>query len=447
MAAAEHNDGPEASGDDARLTHDRQRSGMRNAIGNQIFGMLSWVVMEQGIGLLYLVALGVPDGRILIYLSLLSFLFPLQVFVAHAADRFGLKRIGWLGGLVWSGGFALFASSGFAHGGVLAEALAATGIAVTGLGHVIFSSSWFALLNQVVPGDQRGRFFGRLRFCWQTVGALFVAGAAALLGHDAAVGQYQLLFAVAWLGTVLRLCFYARIPERPRSDAQTATEQTIGVRRAIGAALRAPNYLPFCSYLFLISLVSVAAPMLFGLIEKRVLDLSDGSVALLANLMIVGMIAGFALFGRVIDRFGTKPIFLGCHAGYALIMAAFALRGLSDNALPYLGALHFGFGVTAAALSIAGTTELLALLPPQHQSVGASVGTSLWKLGHALSAGIAALLLHSGMLAEDWQLLGTTATAYDSLLLGCALLTVLFVVVLGLIPSVLKPHMHLPGSH
>ena len=77
--------------------------------------------------------------------------------------------------------------------------------------------------------------------------------------------------------------------------------------------LRIPGYLPFCAYCFLLMLFTGACPMIFSLMEKDVLGFSDDRIVLIGNLMALGGMLGFVLGGRMVDRFGTKYVFLCCH--------------------------------------------------------------------------------------------------------------------------------------
>jgi MFS family permease len=71
---------------------------------------------------------------------------------------------------------------------------------------------------------------------------------------------------------------------------------------------------------------------------------------------------------------------------------------------------------------------------------------ALWSLGAALSGMLAGWVLDSGMLSANWRLYGQELTAYDSLLIGFAMLVLLFIVVLGLVPSVMNKHRFMPGG-
>ena len=241
-----------------------------------------------------------------------------------------------------------------------------------------------------------------------------------------------------------RFFTYLRIPE-----LEKPVPRQQGFVPAFLAVVRSEGYMSFCAYVFLLSLVTLGCPHLFGLIEKKVLLLYDAQVVWLGNLGMIGAVTGFLFGGKAIDRWGTKPVFLVCHFGYALVLALFLLRGVVPASvwLPLaLGALNFAFGILMAASSVAISTEMLALIPAKNKSLSTSLCMTLLTGGTALSGVLAAGLLKLGVLRETWQLWGMKLSDYDGVLLIYGLAVLLLVVALGLVPSVIGKAQWVPRS-
>jgi MFS family permease len=419
-----------------------QRKSMRLAIVAQCLGCLGSLAFANNLIFLYLSAHDISRERIVLYLALpmLSDVF-VRIPAAYLSDRFGKKRFGLLGLVMTVAGFLGIIGAGWCPPS-LGEALLVAGILVMCSGNAIFSASWFALLSPIVPQTLRGRFFGKLRFSWQTVGIAFGTLCALALHEQSSIGTFQALLAVGAVGLAVRAFVYTRIPELERHEPRGKP-----LAAAIGTVIRAEGYMSFCSYAFLLSLFTASCPILFGLIEKQIALLGDGQVAWMGNLMMIGAVFGFLAGGKAVDRFGTKPVFLACHFGYGAVLLLFLARGAAPWSILYtLGSLRFLFGLVGAASSIAISTELLALIPPEDKSLSTSVCMTLARAGGALSGVLSAWVLKLGILQESWVLGGLNLSSYDTLLLACGVMVLILTVTLGLVPSVIRKSEWMPGG-
>jgi len=406
---------------------------MRNAILCQCFGALGLVCFNSGIMLVYLLSLGMARSRVLTYLAVPSLSSALLLIpMAMLSDRFGKKKIGQSGALLLAAAFSALTLTRFVPDASRAAWVLAC-IVTYACGQSAMASGWFALLSPVVPSHMRGRFFGRLRLSWQLCGIVLSALASALLATVPGQESYTLIMGLVSIGLFLRIVFYRRVPELERER-----EPVREFMPALGTLLRHPGLMPFCAYVFLLALCVTGCPAIFGLVEKEILGFSDSRVVILGNVSMVGMLGGFALGGFIVDRTGTRPVFLACHFGYAALIAAFVLRSFltGGHLLALIGSLHCLWGIVAGTASIAIATEVLSIIPARHKSLSTSMHASLAQAGVALSPLIGALALNSGALQESWGLSGLSMTAYDTILIAFAGMVLLLVVTLGLVPSV-----------
>lgn len=187
--------------------------------------------------------------------------------------------------------------------------------------------------------------------------------------------------------------------------------------------------------------------MVFNLIEKDALGFGDNQIAWMGAAFMVGSIPGFWIGGKLVDRYTTKPVFLGCHFAFGLVYSLFVARDMVSLPMPIiLGVLHLAYGFTVSASSVAISTETLALIPPQNKSLSTSLIRLLHRLGSAMSGIVAAWMLGTGMLSEQWELRGYAMTQYDAILILWALMIVVLVVTLGLVPSVIGKAQWMPRS-
>jgi MFS family permease len=417
------------------MDESEQRRAQRLAITLQCVGCLPALAYGNGFMLSLLERLGLAGEQSLRLLGMPSLVGAIAtVPLAFLADRIGVRIVGTAGmALCLSGSLLLLLAAWMAWPG-----LAGWGIALDALGAAAFGACWFALIDPIVTPAGRGRFFGRLRMSWQTVGIIGGFSIAAALHGAATLFPFVLILAAFPVIHLLRIGAFHRIPDRTvRSGSSLAS--------AVGHAAGSPGYLAFGSYLFLLRLAVGAIPWIFGLLQQQVHHMPPSDVVLLANLVAVGSLAGFWLGGRMVDRHGPKPVFLIAHGGYALVAAWVLLRsGIPLPAFAIFAVAALAWGAIDACSGIAVTTEVLNLAPERNKALAISLLNTLGSAGVALSAWAGALAVGAGLFRDGWTLFGLAMSAFDGLLIIGCFLVLTFVVTLGLVPSVLRRHQDLP---
>jgi MFS family permease len=415
------------------LSSEEQARGRRLLVWITCVSSAPGQIFAGSVLLLFLTSLSMDRVGTMICLSLPTLVSALLLVpLAHWADRAGKKKFGFAGiGLMVASflGLAVVAAAAppdFGRTAVVGLIL------MYAMGGCINTSGWFALIIPMIPEPVRAVFFARLRVTYQSVTVALGLACSAILEWHSSPGVFSGLFAAFLVMFVAWLILYTRLPEAEKGDPNLP---------AFGAALRhvvrARAYLPFCAYAFLLALFTGGCPILFGMIEKTILRLSDGTVTLLANVRLVGSILGFYLGGKIVARYGTKPMFLAAHFGFGAVMFLFLWRDAGGGpVVPILGVLEALFGLVWAASSVAFTVEMYALIPPENKSLSTSVFVTLQGTGAALGGVLPAWAIRLGMFRDTWTLGGVVRSDYDALLLICGTLVVVVAVTLGLVPSV-----------
>jgi MFS family permease len=403
-----------------------------NSVGAQCFGLLTEQVLSGGVMLLYLNALKVNGAAILFILALCPFLMALlNVPLAFAADRIGIKQFGQWGNLFMIAGMTLVILGPNVPGNHLAWIIA--GLLIHTLGSALFGTGWFALLSHVVPSHYTGRFFGVLRFSWQLVGIVFFGVVSCFFTGATPIRVYQILLAVCTAGLFVRGFFYQGIPAPPR-----ATE-AIPFFPAVVSAIRVPGYLPYLAYVFLLVFFTSKGADMLRLMGRQGLGFGDNTVLTMSVAGMVGALCGFYLGGKGVDQWGTRPLFVACHFGFGLALILFPCRALFPFPAPVLAiATSFLLGLVQASVSIAFTTETFAICSTRYRVLAMGLISSFQTLATAVSGFAFAGLLTTQALQKHWQLAGMALTDYDTVLMLFALMVVLLVITLGLVPSVIR---------
>lgn len=159
-----------------------------------------------------------------------------------------------------------------------------------------------------------------------------------------------------------------------------------------------------------------------------------------------GLIIGFLIGGRLVQRYGVKALLLAAHIGFALLNL-FLLTVHSSGVVDAitLGLILAAYGILFASASIAVSSELLALASPTNKAVSIAFGYSLYAAGLGGSRVFASLMLGSGILAEQWQVGTIVFTRYHSLFLANSIGVFLAMALLVFVPAVTRQVERLPS--
>lgn len=397
-------------------------------------GIMPQLFFKNGFLLSYLLNIGFNSSDVLILLSLPSFiLFVLSVPLAFYADKYGKKKVGAVGIVLTAVGFGLITLAGtFLQS--IAFGLVIAGIVTFSVGFSGVLAGWFALLSPLVPQSVRGSFFGNLRVTWQIFAIACSYVLTRILEGNSSLNVYQMVLAFFTFLLVIQVFLYLKIPEIEKNGGKDSS-----IKGILTSIPQVPGYLPFCAYCFLLMLATGAWPVILGLLEKNVLFFGDDTIVHMGTMLFVGSMVGFYIGGKMVDRFGTKLVFLVVHFSYFLFLFIVILRDVVPVSLPlFFGSVTCVLGLIQAASSIALTSEMMALAPRENKSVLISVCSSLQLGGAAVSGIVSGKVIDLKILSENWTLMGIQLTDYDTLILFSAVLVFVFIVTLGLIPSVVK---------
>ena len=416
------------------MTEPERKKAMKMILLTASLGGLAFLSFNNGLLLAYFSYLNVPSATILLLLAsmpLTQFVFILPL--SFLADFLGKKFIGNFGLI-----FSLFGYVLLIIASILPEnfytLLIGLGIVLFGLGTAMNMGNWFALLHPIIPEKIRGRFFGRLRLTWQSIGIVLTLFFIYMLEQFPYLRMYQTVLVIVSIFLTVRILFYQHIPEleKPVPPKESFLKTLMNV-------IAIPDYISFCSYCFLLIFFTTACPQIFSLIEKDVLSFTKTEIVFIGNLLIVGALAGFVLGGRMVDKLGTKYVFMFCHFGFGAIIILFLLRSLlPGKIIVIVGILTLLFGLVQAASGIAMTSETLVLIPKENKSLATGLWFTLYSGGAGLSGFLSSKVLELNLINPEWSLFGLQMSSYDGLLLMFGTMVILMTVTLGLIPSMIK---------
>jgi MFS family permease len=367
---------------------------MRYAYAGQSVGILMQMfLLRAAIGTLWIKHLGGSDllamslGALVGMLRLVA--IPTAVLV-HPANgkRFMLR--GWLLYAMLMA-VAILLPSFLGDGKTAAAAFVGAAALAMAVNHSA-GTFWFPLLHDVVPRDRRGRFFGNLRATWNTTLVIAVVGAGMFLGEQPATWQFQVILGAGVCGVLLRNLLIARVPEaRHGLEGQDDFGDWRLHLRNILARRQVVMFIVYYSLLAL-CMGFLAQPLVLYMKE---LGFSPRENVITFGFMPVGMAAALLVGGQLVDRLGTKRVFLA--SNILLCAACFAIVVIAMQPMPLLkvllGVAFVVSGAVSAVAALACTAQLFHLSPLQGRPLFLSLASILAYAGPA-----SAMLVAGGVL-------------------------------------------------
>lgn len=186
----------------------------------------------------------------------------------------------------------------------------------------ITSPAWMTWMGELVPGRIRGRYFSRRVQVGQAVGLAlsFLSGLALdWPGENRELLRTVIsgLFALATLFGVADILMFIRVPDTERAPSRPA----LGFLDLVRAPLADPNFRHVLGFSFTMTFATGYIGQFVWLFLFDVVGMgnSRANVLLVTLPLVVGMVC-YPFWGRVIDRFGSKPALIG--AGLLVVNGA-----------------------------------------------------------------------------------------------------------------------------
>ncbi|MBN1942617.1 MAG: MFS transporter [Phycisphaerae bacterium] len=304
------------------------------------------------------------------------------------------------------------------------------GVLVNGSG----STFWFPLLHDLVPVHRRGRFFGRLRAIWSFVSFSAILAAGFFLGKNPAVWRFQVVFGVALVLYFVRIFFVARIPAGNSLSGGLDFEdwrhyvRNLFRQRALVVFLAYYGVLGFC-------MGFLSQPLVLYM-KARGFPAKDNVI--IFSFHTLGTVLSYLISGSLVDRFGTKRIFLVAHL--VLCLTCFGVVGIgmgpNEYAMFLLPAAMIVAGGIIAASGVACTAQLFHLIPNRGRAFYLSLAMIITSVGVAVSPLLVGCVLD--VVGDGWRrdFGPVTLDMFQVLLLIAGVLSLLAIGILQAVPNV-----------
>lgn len=300
-----------------------------------------------------LTRMGAQPAMISVYLSL--------SYLGHISSPLSLlfvRRIKPLNFAVWSWalGRLIFMLAGLATGSLTLVALGT----VMWLLEFIPNPIYARIVQAIYPIRNRGKILSLVRFGMALTLLIFTPVAGWALDHL----TYHVVFPIAALfGVASALVFLAiRMDREPPPTVPPSTVPRQSTRHTLRTVLRNKPFMVFQLGVVMFGIAGLSVNPLFPSVQINRLGLTYTDIGLLGLAQSISWLAGYVLFGRIIDQRGA----LFCTA------IAFALQAVAPFTYAFASAgwmllpAFIGLGLVSAGADLGLTSSMLELAEDGH---------------------------------------------------------------------------------
>lgn len=398
-------------------------------LGSSAGAILIMLLIRSGFGTLFIKHLGGSDRLAMLLGATVGFARIVQIPVSlrvHPANgkKFMLR--------CWTVYALTMAATAFlpvvmGTGAATARAVVLTIFVAVVIGQSGFTF-WFPLLHDTIPADSRGRFIGRMRAWWSTSVFVAIIAAGLFLGKSPAIWRFQAVIVVAASLVLLRNYFVSRIPVVTESAVD---QDDFGDwRKHISNLLRRKDVLIFCGYFAIVGLCIgfLGQPLV---LYMKYLGFPTNENIIITGFTMLGTIPALLAGGQLVDRIGTKRVFVATHL--LLCVVCFAVVGIGmlprNQARFLMPAALILAGAARAGGFLACTTQLFHLTPDKGRAFFLCLANILIFVGPSVAPLVAGGVL--SVVPADWS---TTVAGVElsvfQIMIGLSGLTLLAALVL-----------------
>lgn len=420
------------------LSDQERRTARINAYASAWFGCIAEVMMDSSaIIILYMALMQGSDFMAMMTTTIsgicFMFLFiPFAVLIQHI----GLKTAVKYACLMGCAGYLLMASAPF-FGPVFAKYAILAGVCLYALQRPLYGATWYPMLDAFLRPQDRGEFFGFLRFTYMLLsGAIFFLIGLAM-GTEPPVWLMQVTTGVTGLLILGRWYFINQFPEDPNRQMGH-----IDLRKSLIVAQANSSLTGYSVYACLFSMAYTIFYPLTLIYLKTYVQLPAGQVQILSTVGIAGSVSGFFLYGKLLQKTSLRILELIVH--FSFIAIAFLLFFYGKDTPGFTCMITFLIFLTMFSTSIFlcnNSGEIMALATPNNKLMATAFCQTYANIGTAAGRGASSLLIGTVILAPSWVSgSGIVYSKFQSIFLLFGCLLAILLVLMPLMPSIIAKH-------
>ena len=249
----------------------------------------------------------------------------------------------------------------------------------TTMGHIVSPtfSGWFATM---IPEDIRARYLSRRMTVVYIVSIGVGYGAGRLLDLVPGYRGFSILFLFGFLTGVAGYLTITGIAFPKQMEKQ----QVLSVLQIVRTPLRNGSFAWFMLFYALWSFSAAVAQPFYSVFMLKTLSIQYSTVAIFNMLSMMMQILGYRFWGRIVDRYGGKPV-LQVLMVPRIILPALWIFSTPGNYMFVLPAVMIVSGLIFSGLTVAVSPLLYSLLPEEDEKTAYFAS---WSFSNSIVAAI-----------------------------------------------------------
>ena len=399
-------------------------------------GCISEVMLDSSaIIIVYLSLLGTSDMLVMLSTSFSGILGMLLLIpYASLISHIGLKKASTIACIIGCCGFLIMSIAPFF--GHLQQILAIGGCLIYCAQRSLYGAAWYPMLDTFLRPQDRGSFFGTMRYSYMIVSGTLFYFIGKLMGKEPSIALLQTIIGIAGLLVLGRMYCLLQFP-----DNTLERTAKLNIRKSLGISIRNGPLVTYSVYVCLISIAYTSLVPLTLLYLKNYVNLPAGQVQIFSTIGIAGSITGFFFYGYLFKKLKIKKLELIVH--FIFLFTALALFLLNKEVKGFIwitGIIYFLSSYAASTFMCNNSTELLALARPGNKPMAMAFQQTYQNIGVSIGRTGTALIMGANLLAPTWTFKGLTISSYQTLFLLYAVIAAVILILLPTLPAIVPKH-------
>ena len=418
------------------LTPQERKRGRILAYFACYFGCISEVMLDgSAIIIVYISMLGGSKDEVMFstgFSAILSML--LLIPCAWVVGRIGMKKAVSIACLIGCSGYLLMAAAPLF--GPWQKWAVITGCLIYCAQRSLYGATWYPMLDAFLRPQDRGSFFGTMRYTYNILAGLLFFAIGKLMGEKPPVMLMQTIVGITGVLILGRMFCMLKFPENPMEK-----KSRLNLRKTLGISLRNGSLVSYSVYVCLLSLAYTSLVPVILLYLKNHAGLDAGKLQIFSTVGIAGGITGYFFYGRLQKWLKVKRLELLVHCVFMSVALCFALLSKDIPFYIYIaGAVYFINAFAGSTFMCNNSSELLALARPGNKTMAMAFLQTYQNAGISISRTGTAMVLGANLLAPVWTLGSLELCSYQTLFLFYGVLAAVLLVLIPTLPAICSKH-------